>query len=140
MPGATDNAPQFTKGEPISASKLNALSAAASRNLAAPGQFQGGGGVVQRPTGFSGGTTIRTARVTTTITAATGPTTWGSGQAQLCHATTGSPTGSSIDVDNEWPEQFAEDSMVKLDMGYSPPRVLGGTCTALDASTFWGDA
>src|SRR3972149_2680658 len=88
----------------------------------------------------SGGNT-RKARVTTTITAATSAdsTGWGDGYATLCDETTGLPTGDPIAINNEWPIEFGVDYQVEVKKKYAPPRVLGGTCEALDAETYWGD-
>lgn len=136
---------EIKRGDPITAEFLNSLVRRLKAANLQPGQFQSATLNVQHASLKSGGggtTTLRTARVTTAITAATGAATadWGSGQAELCDTTTGEPGGGAVDVDNEWPVAFADDAMVKLDMSHSPPRVVGGTCTALDAETFWGDA
>lgn len=50
MPGSRD-APEFRKGDNVSAGKLNALGDVARRNFASPGTFSGGGYTAQRRAG-----------------------------------------------------------------------------------------
>lgn len=80
--------------------------------------------------------------MTTEVTAATSAAEadWGTGEVDLCDATTGEPSGASQAVDNEWPTTFGVDYQVVVDTSHSPPRVVGGTCEAQDATTYWGDS
>lgn len=90
----------------------------------------------------SGGASAhRKARVTTTITAATGTEAadWGSGEGKLCDPDSGELADEAIGFDNEWNQSFGVDYQVMVDTSYSPPRVVNGTCAALDAETYWGD-
>lgn len=80
---------------------------------------------------------IRFARVTTEVSAATDQLTanWGSGQVKLQHPTTGVLAASAISVNNlNIGTAFVVDSQVQVDVSYSPPRVLNGTCDAVSWS------
>lgn len=91
---------------------------------------------VRRGSGGGGGTVK--ARVYTTITAAAGPAqaNWGSGQVKLQDPSTGVVASSPTSVDNDnIGTSFDVDCQVTLDQNYSPPRVIGGSCSPVD----WGD-
>lgn len=66
MAGPRDNVPSFSKGEPVSARKLNALGDMVRRSFGAPGSFQTGAFQVQRPVsrGGEGGPAFNIARAT----------------------------------------------------------------------------
>lgn len=82
--------------------------------------------------GAGGGTGTRNARVTTGITAATDATTWGSGYVKLQDPDTGTLDTATTEVDNEWiGYSWVVDAQVCLDMTYTPPRVVTGTCEAV---------
>lgn len=89
---------------------------------------------------FSGGgsASIRFARVTTEVTAAISPLTadWGTGQVKLQDDETGVVDTTATDVNNLMIDvTYPIDSQVQVDMAYTPPRVLNGTCDAVA----WGD-
>jgi hypothetical protein len=80
---------------------------------------------------------IRFARVTTAITAATGPGNgaWGAGQVKLQDPDTGVVAATAINATNMLIDVgFALDSQVQVDTSYTPVRVLNGTCAAVDWS------
>jgi hypothetical protein len=80
------------------------------------------------------GSTLRWGRVTTAISAATGPLTaaWGSGAVKLQSDSAGTVAATATTVNNLWIEtEFVVDSQVLVDMKFSPPRVVSGTCAAV---------
>lgn len=81
-----------------------------------------------------GGT--RHARVTTAITRASGPLAAqkGTGVVKLQDPVTGVVSSTTTNVENwniDATHGFPVDAQVTLDMRYNPPRVIGGTCSAL---------
>lgn len=88
--------------------------------------------------GGGGGSTIRFARVYATITAATSNLAahWGGGLVKFQDDTTGILDTDPTAVDNLLIDiSFATDTQVLVDTAYDPPRVLNGTCDAVD----WND-
>ena len=80
----------------------------------------------------SGTTSVSFGRVTTEVTPAASATTWGTGQVKIQDSATGALAGSAIDVDNLWIGiTWVVDAQVAVDGGYSPPRVINGTCAAV---------
>jgi hypothetical protein len=77
-------------------------------------------------------TTLRRARVYSTITAASGNLTadWGDGQVKFMDDATGVLDADPTDVDNQWDYEFVTDAMVSINTGFDPPRVENGTCEA----------
>lgn len=79
----------------------------------------------------------RKGRVTTEISAATGPLTaqWGSGEVKLQDPLTGVLDSSATAVDNDCiGDSWVVNCQVTLDMNYNPPRVIGGSCNAVSWS------
>lgn len=89
--------------------------------------------------GGGGGTSnIRFARVTTAFAAAAGPleADWTDGEVKFQDDSTGELDDAATECKNSWiGTGWVEDAQVAVDTGYDPPRIVNGTCTAVD----WGD-
>lgn len=87
--------------------------------------------------GGGGGSNIRFARVTTAFSAASGPleADWADGAVKFQDDSTGELDADATNCKNSWIDQsWVEDAQVVVDTGYTPPRIVNGTCAAVD----WG--
>lgn len=116
-------------GDPIKADTMNELIARAKSFRGFAGGFSSSSGTATRQV-TRGGSSLRWGQAVGAISAAVG---WaaadrGTGQVQF-YKDDGTADGDPIDIESEYRDGFIDTSVVLVDLGYVPPRVVGVGCT-----------